>query len=195
MKWAQVLAQLSLRYSNLIDWTIDDFEGSNLVDPFTPDYVKQMQKAARKINPKFTFKPIVYSYTVSNDFARKYGPYIDGIIFPYKGFYEVKSLQNQLDRIAELFRTKTVVLMVYATKHSSTIYPPPTSYVHNALQIGLNYKYKKHWKLAGVTAYYLKISPKKEPCGALSHGLIFYKNMYTLAPNGTYAKVSQEVKT
>jgi hypothetical protein len=191
--WAKVIAQLSLQYSHLKGWAIDDF--SSNVHTLTPLYVKKMVRAAHKINPQLSFWPVVSWYPASCPcFHRKYGPYVDGIIYPYIEFYDLKLLLHRLDQITKIWSSQRVVLMVYAKKHSGVLNPPPTSYVRKALQIGLNYK--KHGKLAGVVTYKLKKDPHKTTCensnkpNVLQFGVAY--NMPT--PKGDYVEASQKVR-
>jgi hypothetical protein len=199
VKWAKVIAKLSLDYSHLKGWVMDDFQ-NNLDTTFTPSYVKKMQQAAHNINPKLAFWPIVYDYdgtAASPAFHQKYGSYVAGIIFPYLGFYPflktytLKPLEDQLNQITKVWPSQKVVLMVYATKYSAALYPPTKSGVVGALKIGLNYK--KHGKLAGVTTYNLHKEPHKTPCN-LTHFLQFsVAAADTTMKARTYAQASQKV--
>jgi hypothetical protein len=189
--WGKALARLLKKYPNLTGWTIDDFTGSNLEDPFTPSYVKKMTKTAKKINPDFTFRPVVYySTATTNNFSQKYGPYIDGIIFPYTRLYNVKPLPDHLDRIAKLFHPKSVILMVYAKKLGAAPYQTEAQYVHDALQIGL--EHKMHGNLAGVTTYKLSMQPHKTGCGEFILALGVRRHTATKA--GDYTEASQKVQ-
>jgi hypothetical protein len=189
--WAKIIAQLSLKYSRLKGWTIGDFT-SNL-HTFTPSYLRKMQKAAHKINPKLIFSPTVkYYYAKSPRFHQKYGSYLGGILVPYLRFYDLKQLPGQLDQITKVWPSKRVALMVYATKHSMALNPPSAHYVRKALQIGLNYK--KHGKLAGVLTYKLRKNPHKTTCGNLKHVLQFTVNYNTPTKAGEYVEASQKVR-
>jgi hypothetical protein len=193
IKWAKAIANLSLQYPNLTGWVIDDFTGN--LNFFTPDYVKQMTDSAKAINPKLIFRPIVYyNKASSSTFAQNYGPYIDGIIFPYKGFYDLKPLPGKLDQITKLYHPKSVVLMVYAAKYSKEKFPPPVKYVKKALQIGLNHK--RHGKLAGVTTYLLPLQPHKEKCNKLKfpNHLQLSIPWNTSTKAGIFVEASQKVQ-
>jgi hypothetical protein len=190
--WAKAIAHLSLKYSHLKGWTIDDFTENLHI--FTPSYVKKMQEAAHKVNPDLLFAPIVYYYHASSkSFHRKYGPYLDGIIFPYVVFYDLQQLPGQLDQITKIWPSKRVALMIYASRHSNVLNPPPTSYVRKALQIGLNYK--KHGKLAGVLTYKLTKDPRKTICkNFVHHVLQFAVNWQIATKKGAYIEASQKVR-
>jgi hypothetical protein len=189
IEWAKTIANLSLRYPNLKGWAIDDF-GYNL-STFTPDYVKQMTLAGKKINPKLSFKPVIYYPQITSKFVKEYSQYINGIIFPYKNFYDVEPLKSELDKITKLFHSKTIVLMVYVLKHSKVAFPPPVNYVLGALQTGLNYK--ANGKLAGVTTYFLSLSPQKESC-AEDNYISFVLPPHTKTHPGNYVEASQKVQ-
>jgi hypothetical protein len=190
--WAQVIAHLSLKYSHLKGWAIDDF--SWCLHTFTPSYVKKMVQAAHKINPSLSFLPVVSWYPATCPcFHRKYGPYVDGIIFPYVGFYDLSILPHRLDQITKIWPSQSVVLMVYATKHSGVLNPPPPSYVRKALQIGLNYR--KHGKLAGVMTYKLKKDPHKTTCENSTHNVLQFGVAYGIpTKKGDYVEASQTTK-
>jgi hypothetical protein len=188
--WAKVIAQLSLQYSHLKGWAIDDFNEN--IDTFTPSYVKKMVLAAHKINPQLSFLPVVYYFAASCPcFHRKYSAYIDGIIFPYLGFYNLKRLPKQLDAITKLWRSQSVVLMVYATKHSMSLNPPSADYVRKALQIG--FSYNTNGKLGGVMTYKLNKQPHEISCKNYSHLLKFGLEYRVPTKKGDYVKASQKI--
>jgi hypothetical protein len=154
-----------------------------------------MQKSAHKINPKLIFSPVVSMWQArSPRFHRKYGPYVDGIIYPYVKFYDLNTLPHRLDQITKIWPSKRVALMIYASRHSNILNPPPTRYVRKALQIGLNYK--KHGKLAGVIIYKLNKAPHKTACknsnkpNVLQFGVAY--NIPT--KKGDYVEASQKVR-
>lgn len=94
VKWAEEIAKLSLRYSNLKGYVIDDFftdtypYNSNGI--FTESYVNRFVNAGKAINPKIKFYPVMYYHML----VRAYEPHpydmvfrcSDGIVTPYPGF-------------------------------------------------------------------------------------------------------------
>jgi hypothetical protein len=81
LRWAEELARLSLRHTNLTTWVIDDFyENHNL---YTPAYVREMQQRAKAINPRLAFFPLMYYGEINRRFAQDYHTVIDGIVAAY----------------------------------------------------------------------------------------------------------------
>src|SRR5262249_50031327 len=82
-KWASELAELSTREPALVAWSVDDFPYS-LNTSFTPERMQTIIAAQRAKNPKFAFVPCVYYKQATPAFAKTYGPFLDGILFPYR---------------------------------------------------------------------------------------------------------------
>src|ERR1041385_4154926 len=57
-RWAEEIASLSLKHTNLTAWVIDDFYENHGL--FTPAYVGEMQQRARRLNPRLGFFPLMY---------------------------------------------------------------------------------------------------------------------------------------
>jgi hypothetical protein len=193
VKWAKVIANLSLDYSHLKGWVMDDFSGN--LHTFTPSYVEQMQQTAHNINPGLRFTPIVYYHAArSASFHRKYSPYLDGIIMPYHIFYDVKPLTSELNTITKLWPPNKVILMAYAKRNSNALFSPPVSYVREVLQKGLTYE--NHGKrLGGVVTYKLaKMShiQHNSICREFNHGLNLQVGKGP-TNRGDYAEASYEV--
>ena len=55
IRWAQEIATLSLRYSNLISYGIDDLRENINLGYLTQDYVNQIVTAGKSINPRLQF--------------------------------------------------------------------------------------------------------------------------------------------
>ena len=83
IQWAKVIAKLSIRYSNIKAYAIDDFWG-NIPNNYTIAYIETMIAAGKTINPNLKFYPLTYfgevnkPYTMG-DLASK----IDGLIVSY----------------------------------------------------------------------------------------------------------------
>ena len=80
-RWAKEIARLSLEHPNLTGWSIDDFYANHLL--FTPNYVRRFQAAAKHINPRLAFLPLMYFGEVTPGFVRLYGEAIDGVVVAY----------------------------------------------------------------------------------------------------------------
>jgi hypothetical protein len=89
--WAQAIAKLSLRYSNLVGYVIDDFPYSTPYwydgrdSLFTPSYINKMVSAGKAINPNLKFYPCQYFEDIDFNFWTHYAPIVDGILAPYPG--------------------------------------------------------------------------------------------------------------
>ncbi len=81
VRWGDELGKLSLKHPNLKAWAIDDFCQNLTV--FTPDYLHQMQAAAKKSRPDFRFLPLMYFHDITREFVDKYREVIDGVIVAY----------------------------------------------------------------------------------------------------------------
>ena len=141
-RWAVEFAKLSLQETNLVAWSIDDFT-HNLKTPYTPEYVRQMLDASRRINPKLAFVPCCYyPAIVKPAFYTNYCPLLDGILFPYRHESNKANLKDpslvepELDRIKQLAgRDFPIVLDIYATAHSRLGATTP-EYVEQAMMAG-----------------------------------------------------------
>ena len=87
--WARAIADLSLRYSNLIGYIIDDFwyntpsyESNTL---FSNSYINKMVSAGKKINPKLKFYPLLYFREIDVTFLDSLSKVIDGVVAAYPG--------------------------------------------------------------------------------------------------------------
>jgi hypothetical protein len=123
-RWAVEFAKLSLHEPNLVAWSIDDFSHNQKV--YTPEFLKQMLDAARRINPKLAFIPCCYYKAITPKFTEAYCPLLDGILFPYRhesggaNLKDAGAVEFEVKRVKELAGPSfPVVIDVYATAHSS----------------------------------------------------------------------------
>ena len=87
--WAKAVAQLSLKYSSLVGYVIDDFwynttayEKGTL---FTTDYIKKMVTAGKSVNPNLKFYPLLYFRQIDIPFIDSLSTLIDGVVAAYPG--------------------------------------------------------------------------------------------------------------
>lgn len=90
-KWSTAIAKLSLKFSNLKGYIIDDFwrnvtptEGVHSIR-LTKEDIRVMIDSAKKINPQIKFYPLMY-FTHQMDsqaFAKTWAPMIDGVVAAY----------------------------------------------------------------------------------------------------------------
>src|SRR5690242_20242752 len=81
-RWGVEFANLSLRETNLVAWSIDDF--THNLQVYTPAYVASMLDAQRRINPRLAFVPCCYYPAIKPQFVINYCSMLDGILFPYR---------------------------------------------------------------------------------------------------------------
>jgi hypothetical protein len=139
-KWAVEFARLSLRETNLVAWSIDDFTYN--LKFYTPEYLKDMLGAAREINPRLAFLPCCYYKSITPAFVKDYQPLIDGILFPYRHESGGANLTDASLVGAEVGKIKgmtnpdfPILIDVYATAHSKLGKSTP-EYVQQVMTAG-----------------------------------------------------------
>ena len=122
-KWAAELATLSAREPALVAWSVDDF-AYNLKD-FTPERMRTIVAAQREKNPNFAFVPCVYFKQANPVFAKRYGEFLDGMLFPYRsestkaGFADATQVVPEVKTLKERFgQDFPIIVDIYATRHS-----------------------------------------------------------------------------
>jgi hypothetical protein len=140
-RWAVEFAKLSVRETNLVAWSIDDFT-HNLKTTYTPDHVRRMMDAAHAINPRLAFVPCCYFTSITPEFVKDYEPLLDGFLFPYRHESGGANLKDADLTGTELTKIKTltgpafpVVIDVYATAHS-TLGKSTPEYVREVMVAG-----------------------------------------------------------
>jgi hypothetical protein len=138
-KWAAELAALSVREPALVAWSVDDFAYNLKV--FTPDRMREIIAAGRDKNPKFAFVPCVYFKHASLAFAKRYGQFLDGILFPYRsestkaGFADATQVALEVKTIKERFGSDfPVIVDIYASRHS-TLGSSTADYVEQVMKL------------------------------------------------------------
>ena len=139
-RWAVEIAKLSVQEPNLAAWSLDDFSYDSKT--FTPEYMRQMIEASRRINPRFAFVPCLYYDHITPQLAEKYRPFVDGILFPYRhesgkrNLSQWDTLASELARVRERFGSGVPVFVdVYATRHSQ-LKDSTAEYVEQVMNIG-----------------------------------------------------------
>jgi hypothetical protein len=122
-RWAIEFANLSLRETNLVAWSIDDFTHNLKV--YTAAYVTNMLASQRKINPRLAFVPCCYIPAITPQFVTNYCSQIDGILFPYRhesagaNLKDATLVESELNKIKEAVGPWVpVILDIYASPHS-----------------------------------------------------------------------------
>jgi hypothetical protein len=141
VRWANEIAKLSLRETNLVAWSIDDFTHNQKV--FTPEYLAEMMKAARDVNPRLAFVPCCYYREITPTFVQNYAPLLDAILFPYRDESSGGNLKNPNNVESEIKTLRErlgpempIVLDIYASAHSRLGATTP-EYVEKAVADGL----------------------------------------------------------
>jgi hypothetical protein len=141
VRWAEEFARLSLQETNLVAWSVDDF--THNLNFFTPEYLGKILNASREINPKLAFVPCCYFKAMTPQFAEKYAPLLDGILFPYRAesaggnLKDSTLLEPEMEKLRALFGPKMpIILDVYATAHSR-LGPSTPEYVEDLVKRGL----------------------------------------------------------
>jgi len=139
-RWAVEIAKLSVQEPNLAAWSLDDFSYDSKT--FTPEYMRQMIEASRRINPRPAFVPCLYYDHITPQLAEKYRPFVDGILFPYRhesgkrNLSQWDTLASELARVRERFGSGVPVFVdVYATRHSQ-LKDSTAEYVEQVMNIG-----------------------------------------------------------
>jgi hypothetical protein len=142
-RWAVEFAKVSLKESNLVAWSIDDFTWN--LNLFTPEYLARVVHASQAVNPKLAFIPCCYFAKTKAPFAKTYGPLLDGILFPYRDESGGANLKNpnhvasEVQSLHKLFGPEmSIILDVYATAHSR-LGATTTEYVEDAVAEGLKW--------------------------------------------------------
>lgn len=165
--WGEEIASLSLTYSNLKAWAIDDFATD--LATFTPAYMDDIMTAADAINPALEFFPILYKRDYSTGFLDNYEDYIDGVIFPYDNYPNYDStfydtLEAQLDEVSGMVKPRglRVYLMPYAARISLAPFSPTGDYIRAVNTIGT--EYMTAGDIDGIINYATPKQPVTEVC-------------------------------
>lgn len=123
-RWAVEIAKLSVAEPNLVAWSLDDFTHNLAV--LTPDRMRGVVMAARKINSRLAFVPCCYFPKVNEKLVADYRDSFDGILFPYRAESKKANLTDATLVASEVEKIRAVVgpslpviVDVYATKHST----------------------------------------------------------------------------
>ena len=132
--WAKAIARLSVRYSNLVGYVIDDFWFNTPYDStsaagqrsnkFSPGYIYSMVNAGKNINPNLKFYPLMYFYQIDFPFIINIGPLVDGVVGAYPGQVDDKGLSDSLSIINVLNllnNTKQIIIENLGTNSKSEV--------------------------------------------------------------------------
>lgn len=141
-RWAEEIANLSVREPNLVAWGMDDF--SHNEEFFTRDRMERILATASAINPELAFVPTVYyRKAMQRQYVRQYRGLFDAVLFPYraessgsKNLQDAERVQGEIADLREQFGDRVpIVLDVYASRHSQMGDSTP-EYVEQVMQAG-----------------------------------------------------------
>lgn len=170
VRWAVECAKIAKQSPVVKGICIDDFNGN--VKIFSPQYCKRMMAEAHKIAPHLSLLVVCYFGSQKAITEHVEVGAIDGVIFPYyfphknhsdttKLLPQIETLRKWLDEHTTkggLSGKMSLVVMVYATKYSTSRDSPTPAYVKECLEIGL--KSTEDGLADGVVTYCL---PKDNP--------------------------------
>ncbi|MCM8818735.1 MAG: hypothetical protein NC915_04595 [Candidatus Omnitrophica bacterium] len=145
LKWAEKISEISLNYSNLTLWMIDDFDAN--LNFFTLEYTKKIYEKTKQINPKLLFGVCVYYDSIKNFVQKGYLPYFDAVLWGYQHSYikfpecglNATSLSVEINDYYKLCPDKILIPCIYFTPHSSWPKGRPTKeYLEQAIEIAYN---------------------------------------------------------
>ncbi|MEO6924682.1 MAG: hypothetical protein ABI142_12720 [Bryocella sp.] len=156
VRWAAELAKLSLKYPVLQAWVLDDFTANPKF--FNPEYVGKMQDAAHAINPKLRFFPVLQLTSLTDDWAKAYGPVIDGVVAPFLDLPYLETqrtilFNQQVTGAATALKPsgKPLYLLAYVGRHLRSPLEPSPEYVKELF--ALCFQAMHDGRLAGVVSY------------------------------------------
>ncbi|WP_183035343.1 hypothetical protein [Cupriavidus sp. UME77] len=83
VRWAEEIAKLSIEFSNLNGYVIDDFWGNVRLDRFSREYIGRVVDAGKAINAKIRFYPLMYFNQIDEESTEFLAPFVDGVIGAY----------------------------------------------------------------------------------------------------------------
>lgn len=170
VRWALECAKLAKEYPTIAGVCIDDFNGA--VKTFTPAYCREMMDAAHKTAPWLALLVVNY-YGSSAVMAAHYAQgAIDGVIYPYyfphRNHSDTTQLMPQIEALRSRLDAQTkkggwtrqmpLIVMVYATRMSTSPDRPTPEYIQTCLRLGE--EASKKGLAQGVVTYCL---PKDQP--------------------------------
>lgn len=147
-KWVEEIALLSLEYSNLVAWSLDDVFGLNLDMLWTPEYIEELITIVHEINPRLAFVACVYYNSSKIEFVKSYEQNFDAILFPYKadssGKHNLRDTHYFKEEIASmksLFTDKEMpfILDIYSMRHYGIDHSSSAGYVGEMIELGKEY--------------------------------------------------------
>ncbi|GIH17826.1 hypothetical protein [Rugosimonospora africana] len=201
--WGKALATLSVRYPDLVGWTVDDMDYNLTL--FTASYVNSMNTAARSIAPNLSFYLQLYQPTITQSRIDSYAAGIAGVIMPYRdGAYRntawTGTFQSAVNSVTAILNrdSKQLIVMLYGNSLSSTDIPPDTDYVRTLTSQALADTASA--QIAGVILWNLILDPTGRPANSATNqahtgngALVLTVAANTATSAGQYAQASTTI--
>jgi hypothetical protein len=128
--WGKAIAELSLQYSAVIGWAIDDFSVGSNAATFTPEYMQQIESAQDAINANIGLWITTYHGAAVNPaYVAKYAPYVDGMVFVYYdwGSRPEDGVPAALDAVLSNIEPlgMRLIMLMYVGRHGAAIESTP----------------------------------------------------------------------
>lgn len=203
--WADAIARLSLQHRSVVAWAIDDFPIGDNGKLFTAEYMQKIADTQDAINPHLGFYTTAYlGQLLDPSFYTKYGPYIDGVIYPYIGGDGANNIDPTEvgSNLASIFAHTDgtglgVELLAYAGRFLITSVSPTASYT--AAVINAAKPYLADGRIMGLNLYALPLAdpPVVSADNRAAHGigrLSLSVSTGVGTASGNYAQASQVVR-
>lgn len=202
--WGKAVASLSVRYPDLVGWTVDDMDYN--LSLFTAAYVKSMNAAAQAIAPNLSFYLQLYQPTITQSLVDSYAAGIAGVIMPFRdGAYRdtswTGSFQSAVNTVTAILNhdSRKLVIMLYGNRLSNTDTPPDTDYVKTLTQQAL--ADSASGQIAGVIIWNLVLNPTGAPANSATNmartgsgALVLTVAANTATSAGQYAQASTTIR-
>ncbi|WP_161606005.1 hypothetical protein [Microlunatus speluncae] len=155
--WAKAIAELSVRYDNVVSWGIDDFLVGENGKLFTKEYLGEIRTIMDGINPDLKWYVTLYFGEITAEHMAIIGDALDGVIYPYNGFtnntIDPTWLERRLDDALAVTGAEDLelVLLVYNGRFLDGIIYPDDRYATAMLDRAE--PYVRDGRITGVIAY------------------------------------------
>lgn len=138
LKWAEAVANISLKHPNLTLWMIDDFGGN--LGFFTREYTRDIYQTSKRINPRLLFGVCVYHESLERFAKAGYLEFVDALLWGYQHSSSrypecgLDATTLPLEIHDYLATGKIAIPCIYFTPHSSWPEGRPTkAYLEQAM--------------------------------------------------------------
>ena len=202
--WGKAIAELSLRYDNVVSWGIDDFLVGDNAKLFTKEYLDSIRAIMDGINPGLKWYVTLYYWEITPEHMATIGDALDGVIYPYNGYnnntVDPTWLEKRVDAALEVTGAKDLelVLLVYNGRFLDGIIYPDDRYATAVLDRAE--PYVRDGRITGVIAYGtpLELEQQAPSWDSWAHGgmgrLSLSVSNFTATEDGSWAAASQSIR-